>query len=159
MRSSAPEPARHDAVSDDQQAAQPVARSSAEQALVGRFVQAWEAADPGAIVALLSDDAFVTMPPMPYRYDGKTLVGRFCAGLFDGGRRFDLVPTRANGQPALGAYLGTRPASRWRGLSSSSPSSTGSTRSFRRRLAKTQRFHLSEQSATTGCVSRSRSLE
>ena len=86
---------------------QPVARSAAEHALVERFVQAWEAADPDAVVALLTDDAFITMPPMPYRYDGKALVGRFCAGLFDGGRRFDLVATRANGQPALGAYLAT----------------------------------------------------
>jgi RNA polymerase sigma-70 factor (ECF subfamily) len=85
----------------------PVARSSAEHALVERFAQAWEAADPEAVVALLTDDAFMSMPPMPYRYEGKALVGRFCAGLFDGGRRFDLVATRANGQPAFGAYLAT----------------------------------------------------
>jgi RNA polymerase sigma-70 factor (ECF subfamily) len=32
-------------------------------------------------------------------------VERFCASLFNAGRRFDLVPTRANGQPAFGAYL------------------------------------------------------
>lgn len=92
----------------------PKAGSTAEDALVARFTQAWEAADPDAVVALLTDDAFVTMPPMPYRYDGRDLVGRFFAGLFDGGRRFDLVPTRANGQPAFGAYLvtpaGPRPA-------------------------------------------------
>ena len=98
---------QHRAVPDDDHAPPPVARSSAEQALVERFVRAWEAADPEAVVALLTDDAFVTMPPMLYRYDGKELVGRFCAGLFDGGRRFDLIPTRANGQPALGAYLAT----------------------------------------------------
>ena len=85
----------------------PAPQSPTEQAIVGRFVRAWEASDPDAVVALLTDDVFMTMPPMPYRYDGKTLVGRFCAGLFDGGRRFDLVPTRANGQPALGAYLAT----------------------------------------------------
>ncbi|MCU1355966.1 MAG: polymerase, sigma-24 subunit, subfamily [Acidimicrobiales bacterium] len=95
------------AVPDHQHAPHPVARSTAEQALVERFVSAWEAADPEGVVALLTDDAFVTMPPMPYRYDGRALVGRFCAGLFDGGRRFDLVPTRANGQPAVGAYLAT----------------------------------------------------
>jgi hypothetical protein len=35
-------------------------------------------------------------------------VAQFCASLFATGRRFDLVPTRANGQPAFGAYL--RPA-------------------------------------------------
>jgi RNA polymerase sigma-70 factor (ECF subfamily) len=32
-------------------------------------------------------------------------VGSFCADLFGAGRRFELVPTRANGQPAFGAYL------------------------------------------------------
>jgi hypothetical protein len=39
----------------------------------------------------------------PHR--GRGVVARFCASLFGAGRRFDLVPTRANGQPALGAYL------------------------------------------------------
>jgi hypothetical protein len=34
-------------------------------------------------------------------------VARFCASLFGAGRRFDLVPTRANGQPAFAAYLRT----------------------------------------------------
>ncbi|CAN5596511.1 sigma-70 family RNA polymerase sigma factor [soil metagenome] len=91
----------------DQHAPPPTARSSAERNLVERFVVAWEAADPAAVLAVLTDDAFVTMPPMPYRYDGRELVGTFFAGPFAGGRRFDLVPTRANGQPALGAYLAT----------------------------------------------------
>ena len=44
------------------------------------------------------------MPPMPFEYEGRDVVARFCAGLFGAGRRFDLVPTRANGQPAFGAY-------------------------------------------------------
>jgi hypothetical protein len=59
----------------------------------------------GALVALLTDDVFISMPPMPFGYEGLDVVGRFCAGLFGAGRRFDLVPTRANGQPAFGAYL------------------------------------------------------
>jgi hypothetical protein len=45
------------------------------------------------------------MPPMPFEYEGRDIVADFCAGLFGGGRRFDLVATRANGQPAFGAYL------------------------------------------------------
>jgi RNA polymerase sigma-70 factor (ECF subfamily) len=45
------------------------------------------------------------MPPLPFEYQGRDVVARFCARLFDAGRRFDLVPTRANGQPAFGAYL------------------------------------------------------
>jgi RNA polymerase sigma-70 factor (ECF subfamily) len=53
----------------------------------------------------LTDDVFMSMPPMPFEYEGVDIVARFCAGIFDAGRRFDLVPTRANGQPAFGAYL------------------------------------------------------
>jgi len=45
------------------------------------------------------------MPPMPLEYEGRDVVARFFAGIFGAGRRFDLVPTRANGQPAFGAYL------------------------------------------------------
>jgi hypothetical protein len=50
---------------------------------------------------------------MPLEYEGRELVASFCAALFGAGRRFDLVPARANGQPAFGAYLrspsGARP--------------------------------------------------
>ena len=56
-------------------------------------------------MALLTDDVFMSMPPMPFEYEGRDLVARFCALQFAAGRRFDLVPTRANGQPAFGAYL------------------------------------------------------
>lgn len=84
----------------------PPARSSlAEEAIVAKFANAWESADLGALVALLTDDAFISMPPMPFEYEGSDLVVRFCALLFGGGRRYDLVPTRANGQPAFGVYL------------------------------------------------------
>ena len=83
----------------------PAAGSSAEDALVAVFVRAWESADLDALVALLTDDVFMSMPPMPFEYEGRDVVARFCASLFDAGRRFDLVPTRANGQPAFGAYL------------------------------------------------------
>jgi RNA polymerase sigma-70 factor (TIGR02960 family) len=83
----------------------PGAGSAAEEALVAKFVRAWESADLGALVLLLTGDAFMSMPPMPFEYEGRDLVIRFCAGLFDAGRRFDLVPTRANGQPAFGVYL------------------------------------------------------
>jgi RNA polymerase sigma-70 factor (ECF subfamily) len=58
-------------------------------------------------VSLLTDDVFISMPPMPFEYEGRDLVARFCGSIFSAGRRFDLVPTRANGQPAFGAYLRT----------------------------------------------------
>jgi RNA polymerase sigma-70 factor (ECF subfamily) len=83
----------------------PAAGSLAEDALVAKFINAWESADLDALVALLTDDAFVSMPPMPFGYEGRDVVVRFCASLFGAGRRFDLVATRANAQPAFGAYL------------------------------------------------------
>jgi RNA polymerase sigma-70 factor (TIGR02960 family) len=81
------------------------AGSAAEEALVAAFARAWESADLDGLVALLTDDVFMSMPPIPFEYEGRDLVARFCAGLFGAGRRFDLVPSRANGQPAFGAYL------------------------------------------------------
>ena len=83
----------------------PSPRSAGEDAVVGRFVRAWESADLDGLVTLLTDDVFISMPPMPFEYEGKDVVIRFCGSLFGSGRRFDLVPTRANGQPAFGAYL------------------------------------------------------
>jgi hypothetical protein len=46
------------------------------------------------------------MPPMPLEYQGRDVVAGFCALLFGSDRKFDLVASRANGQPAFGAYLG-----------------------------------------------------
>jgi hypothetical protein len=71
----------------------------------GSNFTASESADLDALVALLTDDVFMSMPPMPFEYEGRDVVARFCASIFRAGRRFDLVPTRANGQPAFGAYL------------------------------------------------------
>ncbi len=92
----------------------PAPGSPAEDAIVARFTSAYESADLGGLVALLTDDAFMSMPPMPLEYQGRDLVADFCGRLFAAGRGFDLVPTRANGQPAFGAYLrvpsGPRPA-------------------------------------------------
>ncbi len=83
----------------------PASGSPSEDAIVAKFVTAYESADLDALVALLTDDVFISMPPMPFEYEGRGVVARFCAGIFGSGRWFDLVPTRANGQPAFGAYL------------------------------------------------------
>jgi RNA polymerase sigma-70 factor (ECF subfamily) len=83
----------------------PAGASAAEDAMVARFVSAYESADLDALVALLTDDVFISMPPMPFEYVGPDAVSRFFASIFGSGRRFDLVRTRANGQPAVGAYL------------------------------------------------------
>ena len=83
----------------------PASDSPSEDALVARFVRAYESADLDALVDLLTDDVFVSMPPMPFEYEGRDAAARFCASTIGSGRRFDLVRTRANGQPAFGAYL------------------------------------------------------
>ena len=97
--------------------APPAAGSPAEDTIVAKFVRAYSCADVDALVALLTDDVFMSMPPMSREYHGRDVVAGFCAdALFGSSRRFDLVPTRANGQPAFGSYLrapaapgGTRP--------------------------------------------------
>ena len=83
----------------------PTSNAAAEDAVVAKFVRAWESADLDALVTLLTDDVFVSMPPMPFEYQGRDVVSGFCGSIFRAGRRFDLIPTRANGQPAFGAYL------------------------------------------------------
>jgi RNA polymerase sigma-70 factor (ECF subfamily) len=83
----------------------PAAGSPAEDAVVAVFARAWESADLDALVALLTDDVFIAMPPEPFGYEGRELLSRYCARQFAAGRRFDLVPARANDQPAFGTYL------------------------------------------------------
>jgi RNA polymerase sigma-70 factor (ECF subfamily) len=83
----------------------PASGSGDEHAIGEAFSRAWESADVDGLVALLTDDVFMAMPPMPFEYRGRAVVAQFCALLFGADRRFSLVPTRANGQPAFGAYL------------------------------------------------------
>lgn len=86
----------------------PAPDSASERAIVAKFVSAYEAGDVDALVGLLTDDTRISMPPIPLEYEGRDLVGRFYASLFGAGRLFDLMPTRANGQPAFGTYLRAR---------------------------------------------------
>ncbi len=79
--------------------------SPPEEAIVAKFVAAYESSDVDALVALLTDDVFVSMPPLPFEYEGRAPAARLFASIFGSGRRFTLLPTRANGQPALGAYV------------------------------------------------------
>jgi RNA polymerase sigma-70 factor (ECF subfamily) len=79
--------------------------SPAADVTVEKFVRAWQNADVDGLVALLTDDVFMSMPPIPFEYQGLDLVGQFCTSIFRAGRRFELVPTGANRQPAFGAYL------------------------------------------------------
>jgi len=76
--------------------------------LVDRFVEAWEGGDVDAIRSLLTDDAVLAMPPWPTWFRGRDDVADFLArGPLAPVRRWRLVPTRANGQLALGSYRTT----------------------------------------------------
>ncbi|WP_328766056.1 sigma-70 family RNA polymerase sigma factor [Streptomyces sp. NBC_00286] len=90
---------------DGEYGASPASTSPAEQKLVAQFVRAYESGDVDAIVTLLTDDVRVSMPPIPLEYHGRDAVARFYTALMGAGRRYHLVPTRANGQPAFGTYL------------------------------------------------------
>lgn len=80
--------------------------SPAERALLDRLSRAYEAADIDAVVALLTDDVWLTMPPVPLEYQGRARAETFLrAVIFRDGRRYQLVPTRANGQPAFAGYV------------------------------------------------------
>jgi RNA polymerase sigma-70 factor (TIGR02960 family) len=83
----------------------PVPDSPAEQALVAKFVRAYDSGHIDALVALLTDDVSIAMPPIPLEYQGRDAVAHFFASVGRQGRRYDLVPTRANGQLAFGVYL------------------------------------------------------
>jgi len=78
--------------------------SPAERALVDRLAAAFEANDVDGIVALLADDVRLTMPPLPLEYVGLEDAHRFYAIVAARPGRRRLVPTRANGQPALAFY-------------------------------------------------------
>ena len=73
------------------------------RALVERYVDAWERGDVDAILAMLSEDASFTMPPLPTWYRGRDAIAAFLDryALQD---RWHLLPTRANGQLAFGCY-------------------------------------------------------
>jgi RNA polymerase sigma-70 factor (TIGR02960 family) len=82
----------------------PAPGSAEEQDLVDRFTRAFEAGDVDGIVALMTEDAWLRMPPLPLEYQGPELARRFFTAIWQG-RSYRLVPTRANGQPAFGLYV------------------------------------------------------
>ena len=84
----------------------PLPDSKLEREIVGRFAETVENGDIDGMVALLTDDAWVTMPPLPHAYQGRNAIRAFLRGAEERrGAPMRLVPTRANGQPAFGCYL------------------------------------------------------
>jgi RNA polymerase sigma-70 factor (TIGR02960 family) len=79
--------------------------SAVERELVRRLTHAFETSDVEGVVALLTEDVWLSMPPIPLEYQGRDVAARFHAAVtFRGGRVLRLVATRANGQPAFGLY-------------------------------------------------------
>jgi RNA polymerase sigma-70 factor (ECF subfamily) len=93
----------------------PVAGSPEEVQLVERFVDAFARADVDGLVALLTEDAWISMPPMPFEYHGREAARRFFEVTHvAGGRDLRFVHTRANGQPALATYVWDEVGEVWR---------------------------------------------
>lgn len=78
--------------------------SARERDIAARFADAYERGDIDTIVGLLTEDARLTMPPLPLAYHGRDAVAGFLAAAHPTAP-YRLVPTRANGQPAFGCYL------------------------------------------------------
>jgi RNA polymerase sigma-70 factor (TIGR02960 family) len=87
----------------------PLPNSKLEREIVGRFADAIETGDVDAVVALLTDDAWLTMPPEPYEYQGHGAIGAFLRDRTARRGTPLLVATRANTQPAFGCYFRPSP--------------------------------------------------
>jgi RNA polymerase sigma-70 factor (ECF subfamily) len=84
----------------------PLPRSAREREVASRFAAAFAGGDVDGVVSLLTDDAWFTMPPVTLEYQGPVAIARFLrAAAWRGPRRYRLIPTRANGQPAYGFYV------------------------------------------------------
>jgi RNA polymerase sigma-70 factor (TIGR02960 family) len=92
----------------------PLPKSPAETAVVDGFVDALEHFDVGRLVALLTADARLTMPPEPLEIRGPRAIAEFLGGRPFWGQQLKIVRTRANGQPALVYYLPDPAAPLWR---------------------------------------------
>lgn len=94
----------HKVPAESQQATLRALGEQRERELVQEFVAAWERADVAALLDMLTEDARLTMPPLPAWFDGRDDVGRFLAERIFA-TPWRLVPLRANGQLAFAGYL------------------------------------------------------
>jgi RNA polymerase sigma-70 factor (TIGR02960 family) len=85
----------------------PLPRSPRDRELVEQFATAFQEDDIDGLVRLLTDDAWLTMPPATLEYQGRAAITAFLleGSRWRSGRTYRLVPTSANGQPAFGCYL------------------------------------------------------
>ena len=82
----------------------PSPNSAAERALIQKLTSAYTTADLDSLLALLTEDVRLTMPPHPFEYRGRTVAAQGLGQLFAQGHRYHLIETRANGQPAFALY-------------------------------------------------------
>jgi RNA polymerase sigma-70 factor (ECF subfamily) len=77
-----------------------------ERRITQVFAEAFTAGDIDTVLALLTDDAWLSMPPTPHHYHGKAAIAAFLQASFAwrGQRSIQLLPARANTQPAVGGY-------------------------------------------------------
>ena len=87
---------------DDGEREQPL--TAADRELLGRYVRAFEAYDIASLVALLHEDASISMPPLALWLRGRDDLRDWYVGFGVGCRGSRLVPTTANGCPAFGQY-------------------------------------------------------
>jgi RNA polymerase sigma-70 factor, ECF subfamily len=73
-------------------------------ALLARYVAAWETADSAGLIALLREDATLTMPPVPAWFLGRAAIQTFSQHFLFAGQPYRLLPIRANGCPAFAVY-------------------------------------------------------
>ena len=91
----------------------PLPKSPGEAAVVERFVDAFERFELDRLVALLTDDARLSMPPEPLEFHGPKAI-MWYLGEHLGGQELKFISTRANNQPALAMYLPDPCAPIWR---------------------------------------------
>jgi len=118
----------------------PRPESAAERALARRFADAYVAADIDGVIALLTDGAWLSMPPAPHQYHGTGAIRLFLQASFGyrGQRHLYLMPTRANAQPALASYL-SEP-----GQAAAAPAGLIVLTMAGPRISAVTRFHLDE---------------
>jgi RNA polymerase sigma-70 factor (ECF subfamily) len=98
----------------------PLPGSAAERAVIDRFTDAFERGDVTTLVSMLTDDAWLTMPPWPLGFRGREAAAALLTALvFRGGAlRFRLVPVAANRQPVFACYVsdGVSPVASGQGM-------------------------------------------
>lgn len=88
-------------------APEPTTPNEVETSILDRYIAAWEKADVDQLVTLLSEDAGLSMPPIPSWYHGAASCGAWLKRFVlpsDATGKFEAVVTRANGLPAVAVF-------------------------------------------------------